>query len=228
MSNLKKFFRTCPSPSRELGPDELSAMVAMMLNARLAEPMSHQDYLGDSVIAGMEQGKVPSVFTALWTRNDMMNGYFRISLDALMFMALFIRNKKDAAIYFSYVAYKAKEAGTRDITLRLMSEGSFALGTFTPEETNTMWEGQKNTSSPNGNLLDDPDEWRTFLYGDGTEGKVMVRFSEDDERMMSPEEVHAIGAISEPRAIEGRTYFWAGGQRYLSVSMEDFEYLQNK
>lgn len=227
MSKLKKFFRSCPLPSTEMSKDELSTMVAMSLNKGLSEPMTHEDYLSDAVISAMPPEKIPRAFSALWARNILVNGHFRLSLDAIMFMTMFIRNDRDAAVYFSYVASRANEAGTRDITLGFLSNNPLALGVFTPQEVNNMWEAQMDESCVNGNLLDDPDEWKTYLYGEDAEGKVRVRFSDEDERMMTPEEVDAIGAINEPRAIEGRTYFWAGKQ-YLSVSTEDFVQLQNK
>ena len=54
-----------------------------------------------------------------------------------------------------------------------------------------------------------------------------LRFSDEDERLLSVDEVKNLGEIREPRDIEGRMYFWLG-KKYVSLTKDDYSKLENQ
>lgn len=220
MNKLKDFFDACPFPAEPLSQEDSDFFIRLRLNKDISEPVTYAEFLAHP--SNSPKDKIPQALMLLWGRSLRLGEHFRMSISANLFLSFFIRKPEDAALYFGYVAHCAKKKETRDITLEFLSVITFPFGVFSQEELDQMWELQKNEGSPDGNLLDDANEWRVYLFGDAADGKVLLRYSDEDERPMSPEEVAAIGEPKEPKAIDGRMFFWLGAA-YVSCSLEDFE-----
>lgn len=209
-----------------MGEDDMKMMMGLLLNKKLSEPLTFEEFLKDEVIVS-NGGKeaVPPALMAVWLRNVRLNDHFKMSIDAALFLSMFVTSFGDATLYYSYAASKAKELNS-PITLSFLAEHVFPWGVFDQEQLSQMWALQKDGSSPNGNLLDSGEAWREYLYG-GDVDKLKVRFSDEDERLLTLEEVAAMGEVKEPREIDGRMYFWLG-RSYVNTTKEDYTKLQNK
>jgi len=227
MNKLSRFFSQCPTPSQALDKTDSEDMIRLMMSPDMDEPMTYQEFLAHPRISSTPKAEIPTALMAVWLRSLRLNDHFKMSLSAAMFLSLFVRSFGDATLYFSYAAYKAKTLGYRNITLDFLSKNVFPWGVFTEDDLKAMWGKQKDDDSPNQNLLDNGQEWKLYLYGEESSDKVLVRFSEDEEKPLSFEELDAMGEINEPQVVEGRMYFWLG-KRYVSVSFEDYEKLENK
>lgn len=219
MSKLKEYFASCPTPQEELTKEDGDLLISLRRNQDIAEPITYAEFLAHP--NNPPKDEIPPALMLLWGRSLRLGEYFRMSMSAVIFLSLFLRRPVDAALYFGYVAYRAKEKGIRDITLEFLSIEAFPMGMFHEDQLRQMWEAQKQEGSIE-NMLDDGEQWRVYLYGDQAEGKIIVRYSQEDERPMTLEEVLADGAIVEPNVIDGHMFFWLKGS-YVSVSMEDFE-----
>ncbi len=227
MSKLSDFFKNCPVPRTPLTKEESDIMMRLLMNNAIKEPMTYEEFLNTPMV--VENGgkeKLPTALMAIWLRNVRLNNHFKMSVDASLFLSTVIDSFGDGTLYYSYVANKAKELGS-NITLDFICTSVFPFGIFTKEQLGKMWDLQKNNDSPNGNLLDDGREWSLYLYGDNFDTKVKLRFSDEDERILSVDEVNGLGDIKEPRDIEGRMYFWLG-KKYVSMTHDDYSKLENQ
>lgn len=225
MSKLLSFFKSCPIPNTPISEEDSRDMNAMLINPDFSEPWNFEEFkerlIGPNKMfkdkAEMHQG-----LWVIWVRSHLLNDYFKMTLGASMFMSLFVTSVGDATMYFSYAAAKAKEQGLRTITLDFLAKQVFQFGVFTPEQISLMWSFQEEGGK---NLLDNGEEWKVFLYGDA-EGKVAIRFSDDDQKLINIEEVLKTG-VKDAREIDERMFFWLG-KKYVSTSIEDYSKLEKE
>lgn len=221
---LKGFFEACPRPSTPLSEEDMEMLAKLLLSKGRDEPLSYAEFMDHPLVKQEKaEGKeLPTALIAVWTRVNRVDGYFKMSLNAALFISSFVRSFGDSTLYMSYVMLNAHEHGIRDITLSYVAEHVFPWGVFDQEQLSMMWDLQKNNSSPAGNLLDENSEWRKHLLGNDAENKVVVKFGDEDERPLTIEEFEKCGRIKEPNEIEGRMFFWLGNS-YVSTSKEDFQ-----
>ncbi len=223
MNELETFIKGYPIPAVAFSDYENEAVVALLGNRLFSEALTYEDlFLGK----GYFVKNAPDAVTAIWEHNRLMENYFKISVDASLFLALIVNNKRDAIIYFSFAAFKAKRMGVRNITLYFLSEHVFPYGVFTEEQRMAIWESQwKMEEFAEDGILSDQEQWRELLRGTDDKLKAIVSFSDDEERELTQLEASSIGAISNPREIEGRMFFWLG-KRYVNTSLEDYAKLK--
>lgn len=225
MSKLLSFFKSCPTPNTPISDEDSREMNYMLINPDFREPWNFEEFkerlIGPNRMF-KDKNEMHQGLWVIWVRSHLLNDYFKMTLGASLFMSLFVTSVGDAAMYFSYVTAKAKEHGFRIITLDFLAKQVFQFGVFTPEQISLMWSLQKEDGK---NLIDSGEEWRMFLYGD-VEGKVAIRFSDDDQRLVSTEEVLKTG-IRDAREIDGRMFFWLG-KKYVSTSIEEYSNLEKK
>jgi hypothetical protein len=222
MSKLSDFFRSCPIPNTPISEEDARDMHAMMMSSEFMEPWTFDEFQQKMIGEGKmfkDKDEMHQGLWVIWSRSKMLDDYFKMTLGATLFLSLFVKTVGDAAMYFSYVAGKAKSYGIRVITLDFIVKNVFQFGVFSPEQISLMWILQEEDGK---NLIDKGDEWREFLYGESA-GKIAVRFTEDDYKLMATEDVLKEGVV-DAREIEGRMFFWMG-KNYVSTSLEDYSKL---
>lgn len=227
MTKLETFFKNCPTPSKVFDKEDSETLIRLTSLKEYKEPLTYAEFLQHPMVLSETKEKIHPAIMALWSRVVLSGDYFKMSIDASIFLSLFIRSFDDSALYFSYVAHCAKKKGIRAITLSFIAGKVFPFGVFGEDQLSAMWDLQKNEGSPMGNLLDDGGEWKNYLFGAGTDDKVVVKFSDEDERPLTLDELAKCGDIREPQNIEGRMFFWLGNA-YVSVTMADYQKIEDQ
>jgi len=206
-----------------MSEEDAEALATLLRNEDLREPLNYDEFLAHPMTKGLKE-RVSTTLMALWTRMDFSGGYFRMSIDASIFLSFFVRSIGDSKLYMSYAMLVANKMGVRNITLKFLTEQVFSWGMFDNEQLEMMWDLQQSMGS---DLLDDGDQWKSHLMGDGAEHKVVVRFGEEDERPLTIEEFDKCGELKDPNEIEGRMFFWLG-RSYVSTSKEDYQKITDR
>lgn len=222
--NLSEFFKSCPSPTRELTKDEAAMLIGLLAHKGMDVPMSYHEFLEHPLVKQEKSNgkELPTSLMAVWTRIARVDSYFKMGLNASLFIASLIKSFGESTIYMSYVMLCAHRSGVRSITLKFLTEKVFPFGVFSDEQLDEMWDRQKVQGSFTGNLLDDNLAWKKHLLGDDVEGKVVVKYGDEDERPLTMQEFELCGEVKEPNEIDGRVFFWLG-KSYVSVSKEDYQ-----
>lgn len=226
---LKGFLEACPNPSTELSKEDVENMIILLGMKGMSEPLGYTEFLEHEFTKRLKskEKEVPRAMMALWTRIVRVNDHFKMSIDAALFLSTFIRSFGDSTLYMSYIMLKSHQMGVSNITLNFLAERIFPWGMFNEQQLAMMWELQKESGSPNANLLDDGSAWREYLFGEGAGDKVVVRFAEGDDRPLTIEEFDKCGAVKEPSEIEGRMFFWLGNL-YVSTSKDDYQKITDR